>query len=149
MSFKLPTQQQLDNFTAAVLQDENIWPYLTMSKSRSEVIIWKTDWEGLMLISHDEKTLLKVQFDRQRDCDFNISLYSSSPHQAGQCVALVKELIKRYRPFSINSVVHSSNEKSLKFHKKIYGEPWGIEKLSAWNMKTGAYEDAHWFRMVL
>jgi hypothetical protein len=148
---KIATQQDVDRFMESVFQDENIYPYLTTSKhnNNSVRVDHTSDWDRIWMVTENLSCLLKVSIDRTRDTEFSISLYAKSAHAAGKAVLACKELIKRYRPKAINSIVHSTNAKSLALHKKIYGEPWGVEKSSTWNMGKGCYEDLYYFRKML
>jgi len=145
---RLATQQDLDTFYDKSIFDINIYPYLSTSTYISKPELPKDDWSGIYLVSEDLRCLLKISIDRTRDIEFNISLYSFSSFLAGKAIIALKEIIRRYKPKAINSVVHSSNIKSLKLHHKYFGKPWGIEPVSAYNMGLGSYEDLHYFRML-
>jgi hypothetical protein len=146
---RIATQADIDNFMNKAMLDKEIYPYLSTTKTVSEITAQKTDWNYIYMVSENLSCLLKVTIDRPRDNEFSVSLYSKSAFQAGKCIAIIKDLVKRYQPRAINSLVHASNEKSLHLHKKIYGEPWGIEKSVAWNSLKGEYEDLYCFRMIL
>lgn len=143
------TQEDIDNFFAWAKDDPEIFPYLSVSKYIHRRVVSEDEWKDLFFISDCGKCYLHIGFDRVTDTEFSISLYSKSPILAGRAVIKVKEMIQRYKPRAIHSVVHGSNTKSLKLHRKIFGEPWGIEPSTAWNMGAGAYDDLHHFRMIL
>lgn len=145
----LATQSELDKFSRWALTNEAIFPYLTTAKYFSGYTEYKTDWEGLHYISDDCKTLLSVKIDRGKDCDFIVSLYTDNPFKAGWCIRLVSDLVKRYRPASVNSFVHLSNTKSIRINCKIFGAPWGTEPKGAWNFGTGEYEDLVYFKKII
>ena len=143
------TQEEIDKFFNWAVLDPEMYPYLTINKTIFKKEIPKDDWEGLMFISECGKCFMHISFSRVRDIEFNVSIWSKSPLLAGRCLIVIKDLIKRYRPKYIDSVCHSSNKRSLKLHKKIYGVQWGIEPNGAWNMGLGEYEDLYHFRLMI
>lgn len=148
---RIATQEDLDKFVAKYILDPDIYPFLQISKTNYGFNLesGKNDWDKIWLVSENIDCLLKVSIGREFDNDFNIGLWSKSTFQAGKAIKMIEGLIIRYRPRSLNSVVHASNTKSIKVHNKIFGAPWGIEKSAAWNMGTGQYEDLLYYRKLL
>lgn len=146
---KQATQEEVDRFFAWAVQDPEIYPYLSVSKRIFKREIPKDDWEGFMFISDCGRCFMHVSLQRVKDIEFGVSIWSKNPLLAGRCLVVIKELIKRYRPICIDSICHSSNERSLALHRRIMGKEWGIEPLGAWNMGTGAYEDLYHFKKLL
>jgi hypothetical protein len=147
---KLANQSEIDTFLADAYLDESIYPYLTISKYVNEWKELKSDWEGINITDERLSYLGKISFDRGKgEIEMNICLYCRTPFVAGRAIHAIKYLINRYKPRAINSVVHSTNVKSLKIHKHIYGEPWGIEPGSAWDSKEGRFVDLYYFRKIL
>lgn len=142
-------QSDLDTFFGNAINDKAIYPYLSMSKYTGKLTLPDSDWDGIWLIDNKCNCLLRVTFDRARDLEISICLHSTNTFWAGKAIKAVQEIIKRYKPRAINSVVHFSNKKSLNIHNKIFGQPWGVESGFAWNMGIGEYEDAHYYRLIL
>ena len=146
---KIARQSDIDSFLSGAYLDENIYPYLTTSKHMSEWKEFKTDWEGINITDERLSYLGKIAFDRNRgEVEMNIMLFCKSSISAGRAIQAIKYLINRYRPKAVNSVVHATNTKSLKLHKRIYGEPWGIEPEIAWDSKEGRFVDLYYFRKL-
>lgn len=136
-------------FTHKHLNNPKIYPYLSTSTTFSFRDLRSDDWAGLCFVSEDLNCMLEVNFDRSRGMEFSVCLFSTTPFKAGKAILIVKDLIKRYNPRAINSVVHHSNELSLRLHRKFFGDPWGTEEKYAWNSLRGEYEDLHYFRKLL
>lgn len=145
---KIATQSDLDQFKASVLLDESIYPYLSLTKYSGEWAEQKNDWERQYITNENLSYLIALSFTRTSDLEISIALYAKNTIAAAYAIMAIKELLKRYKPFAVNSVVHASNRKSIALHKKVFGEPWGIEKLGAWNSLLGEYEDSHHFRFL-
>lgn len=144
---KIATQEEIDCFYEMATMDDSIYPFLTTRTYFGRTEKPKDDWFGVIMISKCGKCLLNVSFDRTRErLEFSVGLWAKNAYLAGKAIVVAKQLIQRYSPSHINSVVHSSNVKSLNLHKRIFGEPWGIEKEIAWNMKAGKMEDLYYFR---
>jgi hypothetical protein len=147
-NYRTANQQDLDFFKEQAIWDENIYPYLSTTKSMTEWVAKNNDWEGIDITNDRRSFILKIYFDRRRD-EMNIELFAMNAVSAGRGVYVVMDMIKRYKPRAINSVVHSSNKKSLKLHYKLFGDCWGVEESVAWNSLNGEYEDLHYFRKLL
>jgi len=146
---RIATQSEIDSFIRDCHNDESIYPYLSTSKYICNIEETKTDWTGLVLTNDCVSVLLKVQIIRECDNELRISIYSKTPISAGRGMVAVKELAKRYNSRFITAVVHSSNVRSININKKIFGEPWGVEPLGAWNSKEGKWEDLLLFKKIL
>lgn len=146
---KIAKQEDIDRFMERALMDESIYPYLSVCKYVAKKEAPKDDWEKIILISETGNTLLSITLNRHADMAWNVNLYSFNSFGAGRAVSALKSLIIRYKPRSISSCVHQSNHKSIKFHERIYGQPWGIETLEAWNSLKGEYEDLYWYKIIL
>ena len=146
---KIATQSDIDLFLNESYLNENIYPYLTTCKYMSEWKEFKTDWEGINITDERLSYLGRIIFDRNRgEIEMNVSLFCKNSLAAGKAIQAIKYLINRYRPKAINSAVHATNIKSLKLHKHIYGEPWGIEPKIAWDSKEGRFVDLYYFRKL-
>lgn len=146
---KRATQEDVDKFFRWAIEDPDIYPYLSVDRYTGRDIVEEDDWKSLSFISECGKCYLRIVFDRCAGLDIKVALYSKSPILAGRAIEHLKKIIPRYKPRAINSIVHGSNEKSIRIHKKIFGEPWGIEPSVAWNMGTGQYDDLLHFRLFL
>ena len=92
--------------------------------------------------------MCKVSIRRADELGMSVSLYAITPYSAGKGITAINEIIRRYKPRYVDSVVHASNEKSMKLNTKLLGEPWGREPMGAWNSKLGEYEDLLYFRKL-
>lgn len=147
---KIARQSDIDSFLSEAYLDEKIYPYLTISKFMQEWTEFKDDWNGINITDERLSYLGKITFDRSKgEVEMNICLYCKTALAAGRAIQAIKYLIGRYKPRAINSCVHSTNIKSLKIHKHIYGEPWGIEPEIAWDSKEGRFVDLYYFRKIL
>jgi hypothetical protein len=106
------------------------------------------DWNSLLITNNENSFLSKVSIRRTDELGMAISLYATNPYSAGKGVTAINEIIRRYKPRYVDSVVHASNEKSIKLNTKLLGEPWGREPMGAWNSKLGEYEDLIYFRKL-
>jgi len=142
-------QSEIDEFINSCLYDENIYPYLSISKYTPAIKQEEDDWKGVVLMDDSKNTLVKISFDRTRgELEMTFSLYSRTKIGAGRGIKAIEEIVRRYKPRAINSCVHSTNEKSLKKNRHIFGKEWGVEEKIAWNSKLGAFDDLHYFRKV-
>lgn len=146
---KNATQSEIDKFMEWAFTSPEIYPYLSHSKYISERKERRGDWEGYHLTDNRLSYLLSIDFNRNTSLTFTICLYAKSAIGAGQGILALKEIVKRYRPFAINSSVAISNKKSYEITKKILGDPYGICPLAHWNMLTGKMEDTYEFRKIL
>ena len=146
---KIATQDEVDKFFQWAINDPEIYPYLTVNKRIFRREIPKDDWEGFMFISDCGKCFMHISLNRTKDIEFDISMWSKSPLLAGRCVKIIEELIRRYKPTCLDSCVHSSNERAIKWNRRVLGQEWGIEPKGAWNMLNGEYEDLYHFKRLL
>jgi hypothetical protein len=142
------TKDDVDIFINKIINNDDIYPYMSTSKYFGKFEIPEDDWSGLLLTNDNNTFLCKIKIFRSEELGMSISLYALSPISAGRALLVIGELIKRYKPRYVDSVVHSSNIKSLKLNKKLLGEPWGREPNGAWNSKTGEYDDLVYFRKL-
>jgi len=143
------TKSDIDNFTSKTLVNEDIYPYLSTTKYVGTFEVTDDDWSSLLITNDSNSFLVKVQFIRREELGLFISLYALNSFSAGKGLLVIKEIIRRYKPRYVDSVVHASNEKSIKLNTKLLGEPWGKEPMGAWNSKIGEYEDLYYFRKLL
>lgn len=147
---KIATQHDVDTFIDSVLLDEKIYPYLTVQTFFEKWQIPKSDWHGIIMTNDQLSYMAKVSFDRSRnEIEFNICIYAKSTYSAAFALKAIDYLIKRYKPKALNSIVSESNIASIRLNKKIMGEPWGRESLTAWNSLSGKFEDLLYFRKLL
>lgn len=146
---KNATQGDIDKFMEYAIDSKEMLPYLSLSRwiRRREVKL--DDWAGLHLTDERLSYLLHIDFDRSSGLRFTISLYAKSNIAAGRAILTLKEIVRRYKPYAIDSTVCKSNIKSFNITKKLLGEPWGCEPLGAWNMGKGEFEDCYYFRKLL
>src|SRR5579863_6098933 len=116
---KNATQTDLDAFMQWAFTEPSIYPYLSHSKYIAERKEYRGDWEGAHITDNTLSYLLSVSFTRTTFLEFTIALYSKSPVAAGRGILALKEMVKRYRPFAIDSSVAISNKKSFDITKKI------------------------------
>lgn len=145
---RVATQEDLDNFKASVMFDENIYPFLSTVKYQPEWVASKSDWEYIWLINESGKFLIKLSFDRAVDLEISICLFTKSPFACGKGLREVIEFIKRYKPAAITTGVAESNTKSLRLNRRLLGNEWGIEPNGAWNCLKGQYEGYHRFKLI-
>lgn len=145
---KIATQHDLDVFAEKAISNKNIYPYISTSKWLKPWVIDTERWNNLFFTNTSLGYLVSIQFDRIRD-EISIGLWADDSQQASIAIRGIREYIRRTKPRAINSVVHASNSKSLRLHKKIFGASWGIENKYAWNSLTGEYEDFYYFRLIL
>lgn len=146
--FKKANKEDVDNFMSKAILDENIYPYLSTNKYVGTFEISDDDWHGLLITNESNSFLFKVSFRRADEVGMVITLYATSAYSAGKALIAINEIINRYKPRYIDSVVHASNGKSIKLNTKLLGEPWGVEPKGAWNSKLGEYEDLIYFRKL-
>lgn len=145
---KIATQDELDTFFHKALSNEQVYPYMTLTKYQKPLEVSKDNWNDIWLCTDNLNCFVHIIFDRIRD-EITIGLWAFDTNNSASGIRYVKEYIKRYKPRALNSIVHSSNKKSLSMHEKIFGYAWGIEELSVWNSLSGEYEDAYYFRKLL
>ena len=146
--YKKATKGDVDNFMSKVILDENIYPYMSTTKYFGTFEIPDDDWNSLLITNNENSFLCKVLIRRSDEVGLSISLYATSSYSAGKAIIAINEIIRRYKPRYVDSVVHASNEKSIKLNTKLLGEPWGREPMGAWNSKLGEYEDLVYFRKL-
>lgn len=146
---KNATQQDIDSFMEYAVNSPEMLPYLSINRwiRRREVKL--DDWQGLHLTDDRLSYLLHIDFDRSSGLRFSISLYAKTNVAAGRAILALIEMVKRYKPYAIDSIVCKSNIKSYTITKKLLGEPWGCEPSGAWNMAKGEFEDCYYFRKLL
>lgn len=141
-------QSQLDVIQSRMMLDPSIVSYITTQRYLGRWLVDESDWSGIAF-GIDDESFIHIDFDRTRDLEMSIALYSTKAIHAGKLIVLLKELINRYKPRAINTSVHSSNVKSLKLNRKIFGDEYAIKESYAWNMLIGEYEDLHLFRKIM
>jgi hypothetical protein len=142
------TKKDIDTFMSSAITDDNIYPYISTDKHMGHMEPFEGDWNGLLLTNDTNTLLCKISFRRADELGMSVSIWATSAFSAGKAVILVKEIIRRYQPRYVESVVHASNEKSIKLNTKLLGEPWGSEPDGAWNFKLSKYEDLVYFRKL-
>lgn len=145
---KKASKEDVDKFMSKAILDDNIYPYLSTTKYMGTFEIPDDDWNGLLITNTNNSFLLKIRINRSDEVGMTVSLYATSSFSAGRALNIINEIIKRYKPRYVDSVVHSSNTKSIKLNTKLLGEPWGKEPNGAWNSKFGKYEDLVYFRKL-
>jgi hypothetical protein len=145
---KKAKREDVDKFMDKVYLDDNVYPYMSTTKYFGDFEIPEDDWSSLLITNDSNTFLCKISIRRADEVGLSISLYSISAISAGRALLAINEIIKRYKPRYIDTVVHSSNEKSIKLNTRLMGEPWGVEPKGAWNSKTGEYEDLLYFRKL-
>jgi hypothetical protein len=145
---KKAKREDVDKFMDKVYLDDNVYPYMSTTKYFGNFEIPEDDWSSLLITNDSNTFLCKISIRRADEVGLSISLYSISAISAGRALLAINEIIKRYKPRYIDTVVHSSNEKSIKLNTRLMGEPWGVEPKGAWNSKTGEYEDLLYFRKL-
>lgn len=148
-TFKIATKEDISGFMAKAILNPDIYPYLTVTKHLGNREPDDTDWHSITFVDNELDVYGKIDINRACDNGFNVSLYGTNPYKVGRAFKFIEDLIRRYDPMYIETVVHASNEKSIKINKKIFGEPWGVEPKGAWNMLKGEYEDLLHFRKNL
>jgi hypothetical protein len=143
------TKKDIDIFMEKAILDDSIYPYLSTDKHMSSMEPLEGDWNGLLLTNDTNTYICKISFRRADELGMSISLWANTAFSAGKAVSVIKEVIKRYKPRYIESVVHASNIKSIKLNTKLLGEPWGREPGGAWKSKLGEYEELVYFRKLL
>lgn len=146
--FKKATKEDVDTFMSKAILDENIYPYMSINKYFGTFDIPDDDWSGLLITNTEKSFLCKVSIRRVDELGMSVSLYAITPYSAGKGLVAINELIRRYKPRYVDTLVHSSNEKSIRLNIKLLGEPWGREPMGAWNPKLGEYEDLLYFRKL-
>lgn len=146
--FKKASKEDVDKFMSKVILDENIYPYLSTNKYFGTFEVPDDDWGGLLITNDSNTFISKITIRRADEVGMSISLYATSSFSAGRALKVINEIIRRYKPRYVESVVHSSNTKSIKLNTKLLGEPWGVEPKGAWNAKLGEYEDLVYFRKL-
>jgi hypothetical protein len=145
---KHANREDVDKFIQKTYTNDDVFPYMSTSKYFGTFEIPEDDWNGILLTNETHTFLLKITIKRADEVGFNISLYALSSFSAGKALITLKEVINRYKPRYIDTVVHASNEKSIKLNTKLMGKPWGIEPKGAWNSKLGEYEELLYFRKL-
>lgn len=145
---KKATKEDVDRFMNKVYLDEKIYPYMSTTKYFGTFEVPDDDWNSLLITNDLNTFLIKIVIRRSDEVGLSISVYATSSFSAGKAIIAINEIIKRYKPRYVDTVVHSSNEKSIKLNTKLLGEPWGVEPKGAWNSKTGEYEDLVYFRKL-
>lgn len=145
---KKAKREDVDKFMDKVYLNDNVYPYMSTTKYFGNFEIPEDDWNSLLITNESNTFLCKVLIRRSDEVGLSISLYATSAISAGRALVAINEIIKRYKPRYVDTVVHSSNEKSIKLNTRLMGKPWGIEPKSAWNSKTGEYEDLVYFRKL-
>ena len=146
--FKKATKVDVDNFMSKANLDENIYPYLSINKYFGTFEIPDDDWNTILMTNESNTFLFKVAIRRADEVGMTISLYATSSFSAGRGLIAINEIIRRYKPRYVDTVVHASNTKSIKLNTKLLGEPWGVEPKGAWNSKLGEYEGLVYFRKL-
>ena len=146
--FKKATKIDVDNFMSKAIINENVYPYLSTTKYMGTFEVTDDDWSGMLLTNSTNSYLCKISFRRSDEVGISVSLYAITPFSAGRALIVINEIIRRYKPRYVDTVVHSSNIKSIKLNTKLLGEPWGVEPMGAWNSKLGEYEDLVYFRKL-
>ena len=145
---KKAKREDVDKFMDKVYLNDNVYPYMSTTKYFGNFEIPEDDWNSLLITNESNTFLCKILIRRSDEVGLSISLYSTSAISAGRALVAINEIIKRYKPRYVDTVVHSSNEKSIKLNTRLMGKPWGIEPKGAWNSKTGEYEDLVYFRKL-
>lgn len=146
--FKKATKEDVDNFMSKAILDEDIYPYLSTNKYFGTFEIPDDDWGTILMTNESNSFLFKVTIRRADEVGMIISLYATSSFSAGRGLIAINEIIRRYKPRYVDTVVHASNTKSIKLNTKLLGKPWGAEPNGAWNAKLGEYEDLVYFRKL-
>lgn len=146
--FKKASKEDVDKFMSKAILNDDIYPYLSTNKYFGTFEIPDDDWSGLLITNTTNSFLCKIGIRRADEVGFVVSLYAISSYSAGKAIIAINEIIRRYKPRYVDSVVHASNEKSIKLNTKLLGEPWGREPMGAWNSKLGKYEDLVYFRKL-
>lgn len=145
---KKAKREDVDKFMDKVYLNDNVYPYMSTTKYFGNFEIPEDDWNSLLITNESNTFLCKILIRRSDEVGISISLYATSAISAGRALVAINEIIKRYKPRYVDTVVHSSNEKSIKLNTRLMGKPWGIEPKGAWNSKTGEYEDLVYFRKL-
>lgn len=146
---KNANQQEIDAFMDYALANEEMLPYLSMNRWIRRREAKTDDWQGLCITDDRNSYLLNIDFDRSSGMRFTLCLFAKSAIAAGRAILVIKEMVKRYKPYAIDSMVAKSNTKSFEITKRILGEPWGLEPNGCWNMLKGEFEDCYYFRKLL
>lgn len=146
---KNATQEEINIFMEYALSCPDMLPYLSVNRWIRARKVKKDDWAGLVLTDERLSYLLHIDFDRASGLRFTIALYAKTLFAAGKAVLALKEMIRRYKPYAVDSTVAVSNVKSFAITKRLLGEPWGKEPLGCWNMLNGEFEDLFYFRKLL
>lgn len=143
------TQADIDKFYADTENNSDIYPFIGIRKFMPKWEAQKDNNAKLILTNDANQYLLNITFSWHGQLEFEVALFSKNTIGAGRGLQALFEQIKRYKPYAINTSVQQSNIKSLAINRKLWGEPWGIEPKSAWNMIDGIYEDLYHFRKLL
>jgi hypothetical protein len=142
---------------AAAISHPGVSRFLSMSKfiNAPQASSYESDWDRAGFLSNSGKTFLLVNIDRDGSEDVGISLWSMADGmqkkiEAGRAILFVRDVVVRiYRPRTLSGSVHGSNADSLKLMQHVFGEPWGIRPVSAWDRGIGAMVDMHCFQKIV
>lgn len=146
---KNATQSDIDQFYRDTENNPDIYPFRGVGKYYPRWEEKKDNNEGVILTDDRLSYLLYIKFNWHNPLEFDVALFSKSTIAGGRGLKALFEQIKRYKPTAINTTVQESNIKSLRINRKLFGNEWGIEPLSAWNCIDGKYENLHYFRKIL
>jgi hypothetical protein len=130
-------------------KDENVWPYLTTSKYKSRLEAPQDDWHSIVMVDEGLDVLVIASMTRNGNLGIDFCIYSFNKKAAARGILCMKEIIARYRPYYISSVVHESNIAALKMNKRVMGNPYGCEVEGAWNGLKGLYEKKFLFKRII
>lgn len=150
MDYKIEraTQQDINEIVSLLSMDEDILQYMTVGKYLGRFTVPESDWHDQYFVIKT-KGFLYISIDRDCDINFDISLYSSSSIASGLLLKHLNKIIKGVKPRTIKTSVHSSNKKSLKLNRKLFGKEYAVRELDYWNIVNGEYEDAYLFRKIM
>ena len=148
------TFETLSIWYNAAFAKKEVVRYLSMEKyiATPKPDDYALDWERAAFLSKSGSTLLRCTFDHGGSGNIDICLWSLADDfrrklECGKALVFVKtEIIPTYRPSTISAVVHASNQECLTLMKRVFGDPWGVRPLSAWDRGVGSMVDMHCFQ---
>jgi hypothetical protein len=150
------TFSRLQEWHDAAVATPSVWRFMATSKfiDQPRPEDYASDWSRIAFISDSGLTVLRAVIDRETD-DYSIGLWSLADGmrkrvEVGRaCVMLRNVVLPAYGARTISTVVHATNEASLRIMGRIFGEPWGIEPLAGWDRGSGRMVDVHHFRRAV
>lgn len=140
-------QSELDDWFEKAANDPEIRRWLSPKSFLLPPKIGKDTWDAMHFM-HGE-ALVTLKFDRAK-LEAQVAMYNSTSIADG-AAALNDAFQIGYKsgPWRIlRSACCVTNERSMKLNRKVFGDPWGISSLSAWDAGLGEWVDEAHFERV-